>query len=364
MTTGLRSVAVRAPARLHLGFLDLNGSRGRRFGSVGLALDAPHVRLSVERASSFAVSGPQAQRVERFAHALFQSHGLPEGCRITIHEAIPQHAGLGSGTQLAIAVGVALGRLHGLRLDARGVAALYDRGRRSGIGVGAFEQGGFLVDGGKGASDQPPRVVSRIEFPADWRLLLVFDRSVQGLHGEAEVAAFRALPPFPESTSAHLCRLMLMQGLPALLEGELDAFGRAIGELQRVIGDYFAPAQGARFASERVAEVLEWLQSQGLTGVGQSSWGPTGFAIVGSESRALELARAAQARWGGAGPLRLMVCSARNHGSEVTGGEITAGEVAGGEITGGEVAGGGITGGEGRSQAEVEAREASPAAAR
>ena len=67
MTTGLRRVAVQAPARLHLGFLDLNGSMGRRFGSVGLTLDQLGVSLTAERAPSFSVSGPQAQRADRFA---------------------------------------------------------------------------------------------------------------------------------------------------------------------------------------------------------------------------------------------------------------------------------------------------------
>src|SRR6185295_7964183 len=106
------------------------------------------------------------------------------------------------------------------------------------------------------------------------------DRTLQGLHGEQELAAFRALPVFPESVSAQLCRLMLLQGLPALLEGDAEDFGLAIGELQRVIGDYFAPAQGGRFTSPRVAEALTWLEREGLAGVGQSSWGPTGFAVV------------------------------------------------------------------------------------
>ena len=317
MTTGLRSVAVRAPARLHMGFLDLNGSRGRRFGSVGLTLDELGVALVAERASGFSVSGPQAARAERLARSWLERHGLPETCRIAIDTAIPEHVGLGSGTQLAIGIGVALSRLFGLDVSMQEMAALYDRGQRSGVGIGAFEQGGFLVDGGKGARDTPPPVVVRIEFPMEWRLLLVFDRTRRGLHGERELAAFRALPEFPESTSADLCRLMLMQALPALIERELDVFGRAIGELQRIIGDYFAPAQGARFTSARVAEVLAWLENEGCTGVGQSSWGPTGFAIVGSEVRAQALAHAARSRWGDAAELQFMVCRARNRGGEV-----------------------------------------------
>ncbi|TJV01967.1 MAG: GHMP kinase, partial [Mesorhizobium sp.] len=35
------SVTIQVPARLHLGFLDLNGDTGRRFGSVGLPLSEP-----------------------------------------------------------------------------------------------------------------------------------------------------------------------------------------------------------------------------------------------------------------------------------------------------------------------------------
>ena len=315
MTTGLRSVTVRAPARLHLGFLDLSGSMGRRFGSVGLTLDRLGVALTAERAPSFSVSGPLAQRAERL-RTLCSSHRLPETCRIAIHGAIPEHVGLGSGTQLAIAVGVALSHLFGLDLPVRDVAALYDRGQRSGIGVGAFEQGGFLVDGGKGAHDEPPRIVSRIEFPSAWRVLLVFDQTAQGLHGDQEVAAFRALPTFPESASAHLCRLMLMQGLPALLEADLAEFSGAVGELQRVIGDYFSPAQGGRFASPA------WPRSSpGSSATAWPGWGRARGVPPGSRSwqrkRAAELARAAQSRWGGTGPLQFTVCGARNRGGEV-----------------------------------------------
>jgi beta-ribofuranosylaminobenzene 5'-phosphate synthase len=45
------SVMVTAAARLHLGFLDMNGGLGRRFGSLGLAIDRPSTRLTLRRAS-------------------------------------------------------------------------------------------------------------------------------------------------------------------------------------------------------------------------------------------------------------------------------------------------------------------------
>lgn len=313
----MRTVSVSAPARLHLGFLDMNGSRGRRFGSVGLTLDGPGVELSVRRAPSFAIAGMQSERAVIFANALRGRFNLPDDFQLTVSQAIPEHVGLGSGTQLGIAVGVALARLYRLDLSVREIAVVVERGQRSGIGAGAFEFGGFLVDGGKGASDEPPPIVSRVDFPSDWRVLLVLERATRGLHGEPETAAFQTLPAFSEALVGHLCRLMLMQALPALAERDIESFGSAIGELQRITGDYFAPAQGGRFASPAVSDALAWIESQGIAGVGQSSWGPTGFAIIAGEDRAAELARAAKSRWGDAGPLEFVVCGGRNRGGEV-----------------------------------------------
>ena len=57
MRTGVRTVSVTAPARLHLGFLDMNGSRGRRFGSVGLTLEGPRVELSDRARAMFSIVG-------------------------------------------------------------------------------------------------------------------------------------------------------------------------------------------------------------------------------------------------------------------------------------------------------------------
>ena len=97
--------------------------------------------------------------------------------------------------------------------------------------------------------------------------------------GQAEVAAFKSLPQFPSESAEKLCRHVLMQALPALAEADLVSFGQAIKQLQEVSGDYFAPVQGGRYASAKVASLLAWLESQGVPCVGQSSWGPTGFAI-------------------------------------------------------------------------------------
>lgn len=313
------SATVKAPARLHMGFLDLNGSLGRRFGSLGLALDEIATVVSVSADDRVSALGPQADRAAAFARQALDHMGIEAGARILVRQAIPDHAGLGSGTQLALAVGTALARLYGAEHCPRDLAGVLSRGQRSGIGLGLFEQGGFVLDGGRGHQDAPPPVTARLDFPPPWRLVLVLDHSFQGLHGEAEKQAFAALPQFPESSAGQLCRLALMQALPALADWDMDSFGQAITAIQTTVGDHFAPAQGGRFASPRVTGALAWFNQHGAAGVGQSSWGPTGFALCGSETQAHALAREARNKFSGQG-LEFLVCAGRNQGAEIQAG--------------------------------------------
>jgi beta-RFAP synthase len=310
-------VTVTVPARLHLGFVDLNGELGRRFGSLGIAIDTPRTRLSLGRGERLAAEGADAARAQRHLETLIERYRLDRRLDLRIDESIPNHVGLGSGTQLALATGAAVGRLFGLDLDARAIAGLLDRGARSSIGIATFEQGGVVLDGGRGDTDEPPPVLSRLPFPEHWRVLLIFDHSRQGLHGPEEAAAFRRLPPFPSAQAAHLCRLVLMVALPGLAEADLDRFGAAVAELQRAIGDYFEPVQGARFSSRSVAAVLAWLEAEGIVGIGQSSWGPTGFGLIGSEADAAALLAAARRRWPPDSGLSFAISRGRNRGADI-----------------------------------------------
>ncbi len=307
------SVQVSAPGRLHMGFLDLNGELGRRFGSVGLALDPVCTRLHAERADSVEVSGDAPERTARVADRMLAQLGRPGGIRLHLETAIPEHVGLGSGTQLALAIGAAASRLYGLSWETPRIAHELDRGARSGIGVGAFDHGGFLLDGGRGATDRPPPLLSRLPFPSAWRVLLLLDTGEHGLHGNAELQAFRDLPRFPAASAAELCRIALMQLLPAIHEADLAGFAEAIWALQTRVGDHFAPAQGARFTSPLVAELLEQAAAAGLP-AGQSSWGPTGFVVLPDQAAA-ERYRATLQQAQPA--LDFRICQGRNTGAEV-----------------------------------------------
>jgi beta-RFAP synthase len=308
-------VEVEAPARLHLGFLDLHGGLGRRFGSIGLTVDSLATRLRAERADGITANGPGAERALSYAKSYIEARGIAGGVDLRLLQTIPDHVGLGSGTQMALAVGSAIEHLYGGEHESAAIAQTLDRGKRSGIGIGAFEQGGFLLDCGRGEREGVPPVAVRLPFPEQWRALLLFDSRGQGLHGAKEVAAFAKLPEFPEQTAAHICRLVMMQVLPGVLEGDLQPLVQGIGEIQRLVGDHFAPAQGGRFTSPVISAALEWAVEQGFAGVGQSSWGPTGFVLLEDASQAQWLERALKQRFGDFSAFRCRQVAARNQGA-------------------------------------------------
>lgn len=316
VTPGL-SVEVEAPARLHLGFLDLHGGLGRRFGSIGLTIDTLATHLRANRSANISASGPGAERALGYARSYIEARGIEGGVDISLMQMIPDHVGLGSGTQMALAVGTAIERLYGNESDSASIARTLHRGARSGIGIGAFEQGGFILDCGRGEVEGVPPVAVRLPFPENWRALLLFDTRGQGLHGAKEVVAFSELPEFPAQTAAHLCRLVMMQVLPGVLEGQLQPVTKAIGEIQRVVGDHFAPAQGGRFASPIISSALKWAAGQGFAGIGQSSWGPTGFVLLEDADQADWMERSLNQYFGQFASFRCQQVAARNEGASV-----------------------------------------------
>jgi beta-ribofuranosylaminobenzene 5'-phosphate synthase len=309
------SVTIKVPARLHLGFLDIPRSGSERFGSVGLPVQDMATILTVSRSAETMIDGDEQARIKQHVTTLCDHLGIKAQHRINVQRAIPRHVGLGSGTQIALAVAAAIRTLHGLPLDAVNDAVLLGRGSRSGIGIAAFDEGGVIVDAGKAPGSAAPTVVSRIPFPEAWRIILVFDAATQGIHGEAEIEAFRTLPPFPQETSAEICRHVVMGMMPALIERDLASFGKAVEAIQSAIGSYFAPAQGGVFTSRHVEATMRRLAEAGAAGAGQSSWGPTGFAFAASQTEATRIVDAIGGR--SPGPT-IQIVAGRNAGADIT----------------------------------------------
>jgi beta-RFAP synthase len=242
-----------------------------------------------------------AQLVAQYRRSSPSVH-QPPACTIEVRQIIPPHCGLGSGTQLAMAVAqvLALFSADG-QADATTLARRVARGKRSAVGIHGFARGGFLVDGGKSSEDEIGRLVARADVPGDWRFLLVapVGSSGIGLSGQEEVDVLERLPEMPLSLTERLCRLALLEMLPALGAADIERFGEAMFEFGRLVGDYFRPVQGDAYADPRMAELVHWLRGQGVRGVAQTSWGPTIAVCCSDGERAKSLLEQilADSRW-------------------------------------------------------------------
>lgn len=284
-------VLVSAPARLHFGMLDPLGAGARRFGGVGVCVQAPRVLVAVRAtAGGIEASGPQGDRAAEFARRARASFGHDGGVAVEVREAIPAHSGLGSGTKLGLSVACGVAALAGQRPAPGRLAQASGRGGRSSVGCWTFAQPGLVVEAGAAAEEAISPLVTRCAVPERWRCVLALPRDASGLSGEAEERFFarRVAAPGPVAEPA-VSRLVLTGLLPGLLEADIDEFGRALAAIQREVGAIFADRQGGVF-HPRAAPVVDALAQLGVTAVGQSSWGPAVYGIVDGADRAAAVA--------------------------------------------------------------------------
>jgi beta-RFAP synthase len=266
----------------------------RQFGGVGAMVDDPGLQLTIAPYAHFTVAGALPQRVTKVVERLARVWELPAppACQITVASAPPEHVGLGTGTQLALAVAAGLNAFLGRpRWEPRSLAVAAGRGERSAIGTYGFAQGGLLFEGGKLPDEAISPLVERVVLPPQWRFVLAILNEQRGLHGEQERCAFGTMPPVPAATSDQLRREALEGLLPAAQRGDFAAFSQSLYRYGYQAGMCFAARQGGPFASARIGQLVEVIRGLGVAGVGQSSWGPTVFALVPDSAAATRLDR-------------------------------------------------------------------------
>ena len=329
-TSPATAVEVRTPARLHLGMLAFGTPGTRWFGGVGAMLDRPAVQVRFRRAAGLEARGLHAERAVRFAKQCATTWNLGDvGCAIEVVTAPAAHVGLGSGTQLGLAVAAGLRHLfcscklaepslppappHPLQRevhpsendwlfdvqDALELARAVGRGRRSCVGVYGFSRGGLIVEAGRmvregdGTDDDATRdfspMVSRARLPSAWRCVLLIARDAAGLAGDAERAAFKRLPPVPQEVTAELARIALTELLPAVVESKFIEFSLAVRKYGALAGTPFAPESQHLPYAQATADLIELLGELGFPGATQSSWGPAVMACCESLEKAGEL---------------------------------------------------------------------------
>jgi beta-ribofuranosylaminobenzene 5'-phosphate synthase len=329
--TGERRVLVRAPSRIHLGLLDMNGSLGRVDGGIGIALNEPEVVLFARRSNMFTVHGGDADAKERILAAARSVAGalcLPGGAEFTLQSVYPGHVGLGRGTQLALSTATALCHLYGQAWNSRDLARITGRGGTSGIGTATFATGGFICDAGHSLGDakdkagflpssasrgiRPPEVILRHPFPVEWKILLAMPKACIGASGAAEKDLFSSHCPVPLDEVRELSHLVLVSLLPALVERDLDLFGRAVNKMQEL---GFKKVENM-LAPPITQELMETMRDGGAAGAGLSSFGPVVFAFSDGDTRDIE--RACKKTLDQAGGGDVICTTGCNTGAQVT----------------------------------------------
>jgi len=320
------SVRVESGGRLHFGFLNLSLSHDRLYGSLGVALDQPRVVVEAERIEGVDCDHDRAREHAERACELLDA----PGAALTVREELPPHVGLGSGTQLALAVLDAVARVNDCDANVRDFAPALGRGGRSGVGVAAFESGGFVLDAGHPTglftTAAPPRgewtvprVAARHRIPDDWRFLLVVPEAPPGKAGSEEDASMRsAVEAADPGLADRISGVVTRRVLPALADGDVSAFGAAVAEVGRLNGAWYADEQGGVYRPP-VGCIVDALDgSPAVSGAGQSSWGPAVYGVTDADRADAALA-AGQAALDAAdvdGDVR--VVAPRNEGARVT----------------------------------------------
>jgi len=279
-------VRVSAPSRLHLGLIDPFNVYGRMNGGVGLAIDEPRSTVIAEPFDGVTVEAPYREEVKVYVERVCTNYRLP-GAKVTVLTTAPRHSGLGSTTQLALAVAKAVTKAYALEVNAVKLAKVLGRGSRSGVGTYAFQYGGFIVDGGRGPSTSFPPLIARYPFPEEWRIVMI-TAGEHGLSEEVEDRVISSLPKPPLNVVLEASYTVLMGLIPSLLEGDFTLFTGSLSRLQRLVGKMFEAAQGGVFRSD-IAKYVDLLSKAGALGVGQSSWGSTVYGFTQSWKEAEEV---------------------------------------------------------------------------
>lgn len=326
---------IKTPSRLHITLIDLNGSYGRIDGGIGLTLADPgfileavpgDTQTTIEFAKT--AGGSKEERTACQTKLLSAAekaaaHYAPgTGYHLTVHQLYPSHSGLGSGTQMALAAAKLIAELNDRHPQSIELAEITGRGGTSGIGVHAFDHGGFIADGGHSKKEKssfmpssvstakPACLIGRYHFPDDWGVLLAIPAFGNRYNGAAETNIFQTHCPVPKTDVEQVSHLVFMNLIPFLLEHDIEAFGHALDQIQTVgfnkIEFTLQPPELTKLKND--------MRDAGAYGVGLSSFGPTLFTVYDRANQ--DIVPATKELLGENGTI--ITTRAQNHGAELT----------------------------------------------
>jgi len=328
-------VRITTPCRIHLSLIDENGYTGRVDGGVGLMLDQPNVVLEVSNnADEFAIECNRYYResvhvINEKASKIFKLfHINNKNFHFNLLRYYPSHVGLGSKTQLSLAIGTAISKLKDMDIPIEEITKMVERGGTSGIGWRGFETGGFIVDGGHdygigkekedflpssaSGSANPALTISRYNIPENWRFVLVIPNVKPGANGEEEVDVFKKNTPIPRDEVNEVSHQILMKMLPGVLRNDLKCFGEGLKRIQSI------GFKRIEISLQRqiVKDLLKLFEKIGVKAYGMSSFGPSVLGITDTDGEAEKLKKTVEKHLNGIGG-HIFMCKPNNTGAKI-----------------------------------------------
>ncbi|MCE4627654.1 MAG: hypothetical protein F7C34_00690 [Desulfurococcales archaeon] len=275
----MRRVVVSAPSHVHMGNPDLDGSYGRLYGTLGLALETP--RVIVEASEGRGCECKRGDALEAYSKIV---SAYDCSARVRVVREIPPHVGLGSTTTLFLSIARAVHEIcrPGLPFEAADWAVRLGRSTISGLGLYSFLYGGLLFDAGfKPGESRPPPLLFRAEPPGWMRIIVALpSRPIARIRElkKREDEILSSMPHMNPDMADRLSRMMLMGILGNIADGDWKLAGKFITEFNRSLGEYWRGPQESVYCCKESESLIRFFDSKGAIFVGQSSWGPTVYA--------------------------------------------------------------------------------------
>ncbi|MHA1985514.1 MAG: beta-ribofuranosylaminobenzene 5'-phosphate synthase [Promethearchaeota archaeon] len=332
----MTSLRITTPCRIHLSLIDENGYTGRVDGGIGLMLDRPNVVFEASNsAEEFQIEAHKYYResievINEIASKVFKTFNISnKNFHFNLKRYFPSHVGLGSKTQLSLAIITAITKLKKHeRLSVEKLTQFVQRGGTSGIGWRGFEMGGFILDGGhdfgKGKEKEsflpssasfnsnPAITLSRHNIPDNWRFVLVIPNVKKGAYGDEEISVFQNYAPIPQREVNEVSHQIIMKIIPGIIKGDLKCFGDGLKRIQSI---GFKKIE-INLQHKIVKDLLKFLEEYGLKAYGMSSFGPSVLGIVESDSEAEDLLKAVQKNQKNGGG-HVYICKPNNTGAKI-----------------------------------------------
>ena len=81
-------------------------------------------------------------------------------------------------------------------------------------------------------SKRPPLNILNLNWPSNWKVILIMDQNITGVHGEKELKEFRELKKSKFTNSNSNFKSLVMNIIPGIIEQNFTEFSKGLREIQ------------------------------------------------------------------------------------------------------------------------------------